>query len=50
VLFYWPLGGAILISFLLALFSIPWISLAGRARLQNYEDQAQETEATGSEA
>jgi len=50
VLFYWPLGGAILISFLLALFSIPWISLAGRARLQNYEDKAQETEATGSEA
>jgi len=29
VLFHWPLGGALLLSFLLALVSIPWLSLAG---------------------
>lgn len=34
VLFYWPLSAALLISFLLALISIPWLSLAGRSRLQ----------------
>ena len=28
VLFYWPLGAALIISFILALFSIPWRSLA----------------------
>ncbi len=31
VLFHWPLGAALLLSFLLALVSIPWLSLAGRA-------------------
>ncbi len=41
VLFYWPLGTAVLISFLLALLSIPWMSLAGRARLAAIEDEAQ---------
>ncbi len=30
-LFHWPLGAALLISFLFALLSIPWLSLAGRA-------------------
>lgn len=33
VLFHWPLGAAMLISFLLALISIPWLSLSGRAVL-----------------
>ena len=30
ILFYWPLGAALLISFFLAAASIPWISLLGR--------------------
>lgn len=30
ILFYWPLGTALLISFLLAAVSIPWLSLLGR--------------------
>jgi len=34
VLFYWPLGAALLISFILALFSIPWLSMAGKARIE----------------
>ena len=38
VLFYWPLGASILISFILALFSIPWMSLAGRARMNNDDE------------
>ena len=38
VLFYWPLGASIIISFILALVSIPWLSLAGRARIEDYED------------
>ncbi len=29
-LFFWPLGAALLVSFLLALFSIPWTALGGR--------------------
>jgi len=40
VLFYWPLGAALIISFILALFSIPWLSLAGRARVQADDDSA----------
>ena len=39
VLFYWPLGAAVIISFLLALFSIPWMSLAGKARLGDNDDE-----------
>jgi Ca-activated chloride channel family protein len=38
VLFFWPLGAAVLISYLLALCSIPWLSLAGKARVENYEE------------
>ena len=38
VLFHWPLGGAVLISFLLALVSIPWLSLSGRAILSDPEE------------
>ena len=38
VLFYWPLGAALLISFLLALVSIPWLSLAGRARIDSEDE------------
>ena len=49
VLFYWPLGSAIVISFILALFSIPWASLAGRARLEDYDEIPQHPNATGSE-
>ena len=40
VLFYWPLGAALLISFILALFSIPWLSMAGKARIE--PDEADE--------
>jgi len=32
ILFYWPLGAALLISFILAAASIPWASLLGRER------------------
>ncbi|MEC8430746.1 MAG: hypothetical protein VXZ29_05235 [Pseudomonadota bacterium] len=38
VLFYWPLGAALIISFLLTLFSIPWLSLTGRARVHGEDD------------
>lgn len=40
VLFHWPLGAAMLISFLLALVSIPWLSLSGRAILADPDEQA----------
>ena len=30
ILFYWPLGAALLISFFLAAASIPWLSVFGR--------------------
>jgi len=32
ILFYWPLGTAMLISFILAAVSIPWLSIFGRER------------------
>lgn len=47
VLFYWPLGAAVLISFLLALVSIPWLSLAGRARIDSSEDETDDQSVTG---
>ena len=37
-LFHWPLGAAMLISFLLALVSIPWLSLTGRAILADSDE------------
>jgi Ca-activated chloride channel family protein len=37
VLFYWPLGAALIISFILALVSIPWLALAGRTQIQRNE-------------
>ena len=40
VLFHWPLGAAMLISFLLALVSIPWLSLSGRAMLAGPDERA----------
>ena len=48
VLFYWPLGAAVIISFILALFSIPWMSLAGRARIENIEEEPSGVAAEGS--
>ena len=30
ILFYWPLGAALIISFILAAASIPWLSLLAR--------------------
>lgn len=39
MLFHWPLGAAMLISFLLALVSIPWLSLTGRAILTEADEQ-----------
>ena len=39
VLFHWPLGAALLISFLLSLVSIPWLSLSGRAVLAEPKEQ-----------
>ncbi len=39
VLFHWPLGAAMLISFLLALISIPWLSLSGRAVLAEPDEE-----------
>ncbi len=42
VLFHWPLGAALLISFLLALVSIPWLSLSGRALAANAEPEPDE--------
>lgn len=50
VLFYWPLGTAVIISFLLSLFSIPWMSLAGKARLGDSDDNDEIKTAKGSEA
>jgi Ca-activated chloride channel family protein len=50
VLFYWPLGSAVIISFLLALFSIPWMSLAGKARLGSNDDDDETETASGSKA
>ncbi|MBM89924.1 MAG: hypothetical protein CMQ41_16300, partial [Gammaproteobacteria bacterium] len=38
VLFFWPLGAALIISFILALVSIPWLSLTGRARIEKYQN------------
>jgi hypothetical protein len=34
------LGAALIISFILALFSIPWLSMAGKARIE--PDEADE--------
>lgn len=39
VLFHWPLGTALLVSFLLSLISIPWLSLSGRAALADPADE-----------
>ena len=50
VLFYWPLGSAVIISFLLALFSIPWMSLAGKARIGSNDDDDETETASGSKA
>ena len=41
VLFYWPLGAALLISFVLALLTIPWLSLAGRSAADNPEQRSE---------
>ncbi len=38
ILFYWPLGTALLISFILALASIPWGSLFGQEPKPNEDD------------
>jgi len=40
ILFYWPLGTALLISFILAAASIPWASLLGRQPAANEEDDS----------
>ncbi|MCB1672500.1 MAG: VWA domain-containing protein [Gammaproteobacteria bacterium] len=37
ILFFWPLGAALLISFILAAVSIPWLSLLGRQPRQDAE-------------
>lgn len=47
VLFYWPLGSALLISFLLALLSIPWQQLGGQARINQDDDDEGLDPATG---
>ena len=39
VLFHWPLGAALMISFLLSLVSIPWLSLSGRATLVDPDER-----------
>ena len=39
VLFYWPLGAALIISFILAIVSIPWLALTARARIEIYEEE-----------
>jgi hypothetical protein len=40
----------LLISFLLALFSIPWMSLAGKARLNDGDDGLDAQTTSGSKA
>ncbi|HAT25765.1 MAG TPA: BatB protein [Gammaproteobacteria bacterium] len=50
VLFYWPLGAAMLISFILALLSIPWLSLAGKARVEAIDGEAEAAIPSGSNA
>ena len=47
ILFYWPLGAALLISFILAAASIPWMSLVGHQR-QNPDDADVEGAGVGS--
>lgn len=47
ILFYWPLGVSLLISFILAAFSIPWLSLLGR-RPETPEDSDVEGFGVGS--
>ena len=42
VLFYWPLGAALLLSFLLALLSIPWSLLFGLDSRAREEELSQE--------
>jgi len=39
VLFYWPLGAALIISFILAVFSIPWLAVMGRSRVNADDDE-----------
>jgi len=41
-LFYWPLGAALLLSFLLALLSIPWSLLFGLDSRAREEELSQE--------
>jgi Ca-activated chloride channel family protein len=48
VLFYWPLGAALIISFILALVSIPWLALAGKGQVQRQEDSADENQSIAS--
>jgi Ca-activated chloride channel family protein len=40
ILFFWPLGAALLISFILAAASIPWASLLGRDPVANEDDDS----------
>ena len=47
VLFYWPLGAALIISFILAIVSIPWLALTARARIEIYEEEEKMELASG---
>ena len=49
ILFYWPLGAAMLISFLLAMASLPWALLLG-GRQQAPEEDELDTDQAGSRA
>jgi len=42
VLFYWPLGAALMLSFLLALLTIPWRLLLGIAPRGTVDEFTQE--------
>ncbi|MGI9251243.1 MAG: vWA domain-containing protein [Pseudohongiellaceae bacterium] len=48
VLFYWPLGTALILSFVLALVSMPWLSLTGKGRLEDVSSGRANANATSS--
>ena len=41
VLFFWPLGLALIVSFILTLVSIPWLALLGINRREHAEDSVE---------
>ena len=50
ILYHWPLGGAVLLSFLISLLSIPWASIVGSQPQSSFDDpDSQQATTTGNE-